>query len=415
MADAERSLAAVKKYVLLGYPLPGEFHGKMRGALSMMAEELGLPQGGAHARYQAACRVLGVPDGAAVRAGVTPAQVVREAPAAPAIDALLLLKAGPGTLDELAARGQVTAGTALDALRAAQHRGMAVTLRDGVWSVETAPPLGIQQEGMAQLEADETGHIRIAAIGDTHFCSKYAREDCLADFYAEVGKRGIKHVLHAGNWIDGEARFNHYDITVHGMDAQIKYMARHYPRIPGVETWSVTGDDHEGWYAQREGVNVGRYAERIMQDEGHAWRDLGYMEAYVQLKHRSGASCMLHLMHPGGGSAYAVSYKVQKIVEAYDGGQKPAVLLVGHYHKASYNMARNVHAFQVGAFQDQTIFGRKKGLSSHVGGWFLDIALDPKTGAVVEVGMSFRPYFVKGYYNDGWSHHGGVVLPERSA
>lgn len=414
-AEAARTLDLVKKYEALGHPLPGEFHGKSKGAVAMMAEELGVPAGAAHSRYNAAVRVLGKPDWAAIREARMRVTVAPPPPPTRPMDAMLLLKAGPGTLDELAARGQITAGAALDALRAAQHRGLAVTELGGVWRIETAPRLGIQQDGFAEIVADDDGHIRIAAIGDTHLCSKYAREDCLADFYAQVQHRGIRHVLHAGNWIDGEANFNRYDINVHGMDAQIRYMAARYPRVPGVETWSVTGDDHEGWYAQREGVNIGRYAERVMQEEGHAWRDLGYMEAYVHLKHRSGAGCKLHLMHPGGGSSYAVSYKPQKIIESYDGGEKPAVLLIGHYHKASYNMSRNVHAFQVGAFQDQTPFMRKKGLSSHVAGWFLDIELDAETGAVVEIGQSLRHYFVSGYYNNRWSHHGDVALPERAA
>jgi hypothetical protein len=124
---------------------------------------------------------------------------------------------------------------------------------------------------------------------------------------------------------------------------------------------------------------------------------------------------MLHLMHPGGGTAYAISYTVQKICESYDGGDKPAVLLAGHYHKMSYNVIRNVHAIQTGCTQDQTPFMRKKKIPAHVGGGIVQLRQDPATGAITSCRVEFFHYFVRDYYNDRWSHSGDVVLPERAA
>ncbi len=122
---------------------------------------------------------------------------------------------------------------------------------------------------------------------------------------------------------------------------------------------------------------------------------------------------MLLLMHPGGGSAYAISYAPQKIVEGFDGGDKPAVLLVGHYHKASYQLTRNVHVVQVGCFEDQTVFMRQKKLSAHIGGMLVRVQLDPRTGAVIGCGAEFRNYYNRGYYNGRWSQHGPVRPAER--
>jgi hypothetical protein len=290
--------------------------------------------------------------------------------------------------------------------------------RGDLWHVD-APAMGSQNEpGRFQLVSDDTGLIRIAAVGDTHLCSKYARLDCLEDFYDHVEHRGIKHVLHAGNWIDGEAPFNRHDLLVHGMDQQMQYLAKHYPQRPGIETWAITGEDHEGWYSRREGVDVGRYAERVMQDAGRAdWRDVGFMENFIDLVHAgTGKTSKLLLMHPGGGSAYAVSYAPQKIVEGFDGGDKPACLLIGHYHKSSYNLIRNVHTFQVGCFEDQTVFMRKNKLSAHLGGWVeIQLHLDPETGAVITGGGFYRNYFVKDYYRGRWSQHGSVNHAPRGA
>jgi hypothetical protein len=78
-----------------------------------------------------------------------------------------------------------------------------------------------------------------------------------------------------GNFIDGDARFNTYDVEVHGLDAQLKLLAKNHPK--SVPTYAVWGDDHEGWYAQREGIDVGAYAQDIMQKRGHQWFDGGML------------------------------------------------------------------------------------------------------------------------------------------
>lgn len=63
--------------------------------------------------------------------------------------------------------------------------------------------------------------------------------------------------------------------------------------------------------------------------------------------------------------------------------------------------------------QDQTPFMRKKGLDSHVGGGIAEFTQDPKTGALVACKVEFFNYFVKGYYNNRWSHSGEVTHARR--
>lgn len=327
------------------------------------------------------------------------------------------LRRTPRTLDELVEKLGAPASAIVSALDLAHADGLAVAYRSGRWHLDDAPAIGSQVEHPYELVSDGDGVIRFAAIGDTHLGSKYSREDCLGDFYDRVVRRGIARVLHAGNWIDGEINFNKHDLMVHGMDQQMQYLAKNYPRRLGVETWAITGEDHEGWYSRREGVDVGRYAENVMRQNGRTdWHNLGFMECFVPLVHGgTGKSSQLCLMHPGGGSAYAISYAPQKIVEGFDGGDKPAVLLLGHYHKASYNLIRNVHTVQVGCFQDQTLFMRKSKLAAHLAGCFVELVLDPDTGAVTEFNTAFRNYFVRDYYRNRWSQHGPVEHVRRSS
>lgn len=322
---------------------------------------------------------------------------------------MLALKKGPSGLSDLATVTEVSEGRVLDELNKLKRAGRNLHTFGNSWSLERVQETGGIKD--KPLVSDASGWHIIGAMGDTHMCSKQERLDALKDMYRIYAANGIKTVLHTGNYIDGECRFNKYELKVHGMDAQLAYMGEHYPQIPGIDTYMVSGDDHEGWYAQREGVNIGHYMYSVMRRGGRRdIHDLGYMECFIPLQHRkSGKTSMVHVIHPGGGSAYAISYTTQKQIESYEGGEKPAVALIGHYHKSEYLLSRNVHAFQTGCFQDQTVFMRKKKLIASVGGWIVMLRQNPETGAIEEVVSYFKSYYNRGYYqNQRWSLSGPV-------
>jgi hypothetical protein len=254
-------------------------------------------------------------------------------------------------------------------------------------------------------------------LGDNHLGSKYERLDCLNDLYDRYAKAGVDRVFNTGNWIDGVTSFNVHDLLVHGMESQLRYLAKHYPRRPGIVTYAVTGEDHEGWFSRREGIDIGKRAEQTMREEGRDdWIDLGFMEAHVKLVNaNTGKSSILAVVHPGGGTSYALSYTVQKIIEALEGGEKPAVSLYGHYHKLWSGNIRNVWVVCTGCTQDQTVFTRNKIRQEvHVGGTMVELEQDPGTGAIVAMTPKLIRYFVKNYYADRWSKAGEVVSPERA-
>jgi hypothetical protein len=280
-----------------------------------------------------------------------------------------------------------------------------------VWTLQKTPkPNDIDKVYFSR--ADNT--YLFGFIGDTHLGSKYCRYDVLNDLYNQFHYAGVDRIFHSGNWIEGEAAFNKYDIEVYGMENQCDNLAKMYPQV-GIVTYAIAGDDHEGWYAQREGINIGKHLENVMLEHGRSdWEDCGYMEAFFKLQNINSGHCnQLLLMHPGGGSAYATSYKPQKIVESFSGGEKPNVLLIGHYHKASYNHFRNVHCIQTGCTQDQTPFLRKKGIHVDVGGGICRLRQDPKTGTITSCQIEFFTYLNKGHYNNRWSKSSKVALPKR--
>lgn len=254
------------------------------------------------------------------------------------------------------------------------------------------------------------------AAGDLHAASKYTRWDVRNDLYRQFIEAGAQCSFDTGNWIDGEATFNRYDIEAHGLHRQCELLARNHPR--GLKTYAVWGDDHEGWYVQREGIDVGRYAENVMREAGHEWTNLGFMEAHVLLRNaNTGKAASLSVVHPGGGSAYALSYSIQKIVESYEGGEKPAVGLYGHYHKLWSGIIRNVWVVQTGCQQDQTPFMRKKRLEAHIGGVLVQLEQNPKDGSIISMTPKLIRYFNREYYAGAgrWSKHGDVRMLPRSA
>lgn len=329
-----------------------------------------------------------------------------------------LLKKGPLSAEEIAVKLGLTKASAVSMVKAARKQDIAIDEVAGKYVLRgaTAPPAFMGQDKLPVYKSRPDGTYVFGACSDNHLGSKYARLDVLNELYDIYAEEGVDRVYNAGNWIDGEARFNKHDLLVHGMDGQLEYLAQHYPQREGIHTYAVAGDDHEGWYAQHFGVDIGRRAEQTMRQHGRKdWHDLGYMEAHIILRHaKTGAEATLACVHPGGGSAYALSYSIQKIIEALDGGEKPAVGLYGHYHKLWAGNIRNVWAIQTGTTEDQTPFMRKNKLAAHVGGTIVTLKQDPKTGAITRCKVELLRWFNRGFSNGRWNHGGDVVHNGRS-
>jgi hypothetical protein len=221
-------------------------------------------------------------------------------------------------------------------------------------------------------------------------------------------------VLHAGNPIDGYvARINGESVYATTIDGQAQYFADNYPQRKGIKTYYITGDDHESWFAP--GFNIGAYMEHVAKMASREdLQYIGHVESDIEVK-TGNVSTIIKVQHPGGGSAYARSYTGQKIVESMEGGEKPAILILGHYHVSNYMNERNIHVIALPGFQDQTIFARKKRLRMEVGGATLEFKVNPDDGTVTRCRVEFNRYFTRSYYkryirSDGNYLKGHLVL-----
>jgi predicted phosphodiesterase len=222
-------------------------------------------------------------------------------------------------------------------------------------------------------------------VSDTHLGSRHYRPDVLHYLYRVFDEEGVTAVYHAGNIIEGECRVNRHDIAVFGLDNQVKYLLDNYPSIPGITTHFIAGDDHEGWYQQREQISIGKHIETAAQAAGRSdLKFIGYVEANVYLMTSEGASAKMKIMHPGGGATYAISYPLQKTIESLQPGEKPDILILGHHHKLLAAEVRGIYGLMAGTTSDQSIFMRKRHIEAHIGGTLVYIRQHKTIGHVTD-------------------------------
>jgi biotin operon repressor len=314
------------------------------------------------------------------------------------------------SLEDLASLLKVSQGAVLDALHELKRRGVNVREVEGAgWLVDKTPLQTRPNDPRFSWESDDDGWFRFGLISDQHYGSKFCREDVAEELYDWFASEGVGRVYNAGNWIDGEGHANRMDLLpeAHGMQRQLDYCAARWPHKPGIQTFHVSGDDHEGWYVQRENVNIGRMLDDARREAGHDdLTHLGYVEAYVRLRRPdSEATSSMLVQHPGGGSSYAYSYKPQKLVESLQSGEKPGFYVAGHYHKINYFQVRGVHTVMPGSCKEQDTWMRKKGLDSQLGGAIIEMRMDHK-GAIGEFIPRFKVYRDRRYYANGFDPGG---------
>lgn len=212
--------------------------------------------------------------------------------------------------------------------------------------------------------------VRFGIVSDTHLGSRYALPECLAEAYGVFQREGITNVYCPGNLLDGEKTYRgqEYEIEVMGVDNVVANLARVWPRVEGITTHHVASSScHEGYYLKSAGVLIGKLIEQARPDMPY----LGLDEADIQMMDAEHKPVM-RIVHPGGGTSYADSYRPQKIVESYSGAEKPDILVIGHHHKGGSYDIRDVQVVQAQCLQRQTPFMRKKSIRAVLGFWIVE-------------------------------------------
>lgn len=295
-------------------------------------------------------------------------------------DLLSHLRRG-ASLEDITDDAKVSERVALAMLEDLSDKGICVEEVNGIYRIAKMPhnePMLIDRS----WNGDRV--IRFGVISDTHFGSDFVQITHLHKAYDDMLADGITSVYHAGDITEGERmRPGHeYECYVHGADAHADEVMRNYPRRKGMKTYYILGN-HDASFVKHAGVDI----SRMMRD-----RDdlvcLGFDMATINIT----PQCSLELRHPAGGSAYAISYKPQKTIDSLFGGEKPNIMVIGHYHKAEYLFYRNVHCLQGGTLQGQSGFMKRMGLAAHVGYWVVTMHVDD-SGQINRFLPEWRPFY----------------------
>lgn len=244
-----------------------------------------------------------------------------------------------------------------------------------------------QEPAIRTYDHSTTGHVKIGIISDTHIGHKKFDEGFMK-YAAEIFKKeGIKNVYHVGDITEGmSGRPGHvYELQYIGFSQQLgaaeRILKKYYKDF---NIYGITGN-HDDWFKLKNsaGANVGEeLAHRVPN-----FTYLGENEAIVKL----GPKTTMMLFHANDGTAYATSYKMQKLVESLEGGSKPNILVEGHYHKAMYMFNRNIHTLEGGTLCGQTAWMRGKKIPAHKGFWILEMDINKR--GITKMTPSFYPAY----------------------
>lgn len=211
----------------------------------------------------------------------------------------------------------------------------------------------------------------------------------LFDYMVRFFKREkIDFILNPGDHLEGmSGRPGHvYELTHVGFDQQINYATELYSQLDDIPHYGIDGN-HDQWFYKKsdQGIIVGKELEKRLKNYHHLGQDEGDLEV---------GGIKIKLFHAGDGSAYAISYKMQKLIESFSGGEKPNIVLSGHYHKALYLFARGVHGIECGTLCGQSRFMRGKKLPAHMGFGVVEVIRNRK--GVERLNHTFVPWYEKG-------------------
>jgi len=218
---------------------------------------------------------------------------------------------------------------------------------------------------------------------DLHVGSKFFEDALWESFIDECRREGVQQILLGGDICEGMSNRpdQMYALTDLGFSNQMDHAERLF-RMTDIDIETIDGN-HDRWGIKAGGIFAVRDIANRMP--GHV-TFLGHDCADVIIN-----GSKWRLWHGEDGSSYATSYRIQKIIESFTGGDKPSVLLCGHTHKQAYIFERNIHAVSGGALSTQSDWMRSKRLANHTG--FHIIHARIKDGQIIRFSPTWYPFY----------------------
>jgi predicted phosphodiesterase len=226
--------------------------------------------------------------------------------------------------------------------------------------------------------------VTFGVMSDTHVGSIWTDPDHILKAFEEMKKQGCTMLFHAADLVDGMMGRpgDLYELSHVGYKAQRDEAVRIFSQ------WKlplyIPSGNHDGSFNTKLGAGMDIVEDVCSRLEGANYLGINDGDLIIN-------GVTIKLWHGGDGNAYTISYRDQKLIESFTGGEKPNILITGHIHKAYYFFYRNIHTIGAGSMQKQSGWMRAKKLQAHTGFWVVKACL--AKGEVKWISPRWYPYY----------------------
>lgn len=226
-----------------------------------------------------------------------------------------------------------------------------------------------QRKKEIKYNLDDTTTTSLMFISDTHLGSRFDRLDLLNELYMQAEDLGINTILHAGDITDGfYPNRPHYDeeTKVMGWCQMLDYVLENYPHSDYIKTLFI-GGNHDFCFQREFGRDIGEEISKQREDLIYLGDDSAEVD-YGKVKMR--------LFHGSRKLGCTKDQKMRTYLESLPEEKVPQILLMGHYHNATYMKYKETHCFQVPALIDPTPYANRAGFINEKGAWIANLTIN---------------------------------------
>jgi predicted phosphodiesterase len=238
--------------------------------------------------------------------------------------------------------------------------------------------------GKVPIVSFDGERIRVGAMTDTHIGSDKMPPERIYQAFEEFKKEKIDFITHSGDVTEGMSnRLGHiYELRDLGYANQKKASVEIFSQWTDTDIYAIDGN-HDRWFIKSNGAKI---VEDIAKEVPN-FHFIGHDEGDISLNGKA----ILKLWHGEDGNSYALSYRLQKILESLTGGEKPNAMLCGHVHKFVDIFERHVFCTSVGSMQSQTPWMRGKRIAAHTGFAIIDYWVNDK--GICKKTSTWHPFY----------------------
>lgn len=228
---------------------------------------------------------------------------------------------------------------------------------------------------------------KFAHITDTHFGASCFKEHIWDAIVEKINSEKVHAIFHTGDVVEGmnNQRLDmFYDVTHLGYGNQKAYAIELLSRLEA-PIYAISGN-HDRWYIKSAGAHIVKDIADSLEHMEFLGEDMA--DFVIENNDRP---IKIRMWHGEDSSSYAISYRIQKLVESFSGGDKPNVLLCGHTHKAGMFFERNIHCVTGGAVCTQSNWMKGKRLANHTGFYMCEVTYNER--GVVRFKSEFFPFY----------------------